>query len=84
MRGATPKDHKALLKRIEAHLRLTREGPYSFSQRVVGDKTFLWKLKNRKRMPFDSTIKKIDLAIRRDLAAMRRSLARRTGPSHGH
>lgn len=64
---------RALVKRIEAHLRRTKEHPYNWSARVMGDKTFLWKLKNLGRMPFSSTVKKIEMAMKRREAALARA-----------
>lgn len=77
MRGATPKDHKDLLKRIKAHLRVTQEPPYSWSNRVMGDKTFLWKLETKGRMPFKKTLKRIEADIKKQERAMVVALRKR-------
>lgn len=54
-----------LLRTISAHLRKTKESPYAFGRRVMGDQTFLWKMKNSERQPRQATIAKIRSAIRR-------------------
>lgn len=73
MRGATPKAHKELIQRIKAYLRLTREPPYVWSKRVMGDKSFLWKLEKIGRMPFRKTVSKIEADMKKTLAALQRA-----------
>lgn len=64
-------DREELIKAIRAHLARTKELPYVWSKRVIGDKTFLWKLENG-RKPYRRTAMKILNAIRcRDAAIIR-------------
>ena len=56
---------KELLKEIRRHLRITKESPYAFGRRVMGDQTFLWKLRHHDRQPRRKTLQKIARAIRR-------------------
>lgn len=54
---------KELIALIKAHLRRTKEKPYAWSERVMGDKTFLWKLQHYGRNPYRKTVAKIRRAI---------------------
>lgn len=47
---------KQLLAQIEAHLKRSGELAYPFGLRVLGDKTFVWKLRNSDRKPTVDTI----------------------------
>ncbi len=55
---------KELIAIINKHLKKTGETPSSFGRRVLGDQSFLWKLKNYGREPRDETVKKIVKAIK--------------------
>jgi hypothetical protein len=56
---------KELLAEIRAHCKRTGESPYTFGKRVLGDQTFVWKLKNSNRQPFEATVKKVMAAVNR-------------------
>lgn len=56
-------DRDELLKEIDAHLKRTGEKPYPFGGRVLGDPTFLWKMRNGQREPTRRTVERIMAAI---------------------
>lgn len=58
---------KELIGIIEKHLRRTGESPYSFGKRVLGDISFVWKLKNGTRQPWQRTVDIIIEAIAEDV-----------------
>lgn len=57
---------KQLLRRIDAHLKRTEESAYAFGKRVLGDKAFVWKMRNSVREPWPRTVTAILKAIRLD------------------
>lgn len=52
-------NRKELLREIRAYLKASRESAYRFGARVLGDKAFVWKLKNSNREPWERTSTKV-------------------------
>ncbi len=52
-----------LLSAIDAHLEETGESPYKFGKRVLGDISFVWKMRNSNRQVWERTEKAILRAI---------------------
>lgn len=56
-------DRQEILAEIDGFLKRTGESAYRFGSRVLGDKAFVWKLRNSKRAPWRRTVNKIMTCI---------------------
>jgi hypothetical protein len=56
-------DRNQLLGAIDAHLEQTGESPYKFGKRVLGDISFVWKMRNSNRVVWPRTEKAVMKAI---------------------
>lgn len=62
LRDMTP---KMILDEIDDHCERTNESAYAFGKRLLGDKAFVWKLRNHPRKPWLRTVKTIMEDIKR-------------------
>jgi hypothetical protein len=65
-------DREDLLKAIDDHCERTGESSYGLGKRLLGDKAFVWKLRNHPRHPWPRTAIKIMAYINKAKKAKRR------------